>query len=91
MILNEMQDAVLLVHCKEQVLLEKGATARVLETLTEIDKRRLWVKEGYASLFDFCVRYLHPRKKNENRSIRAHAKGAKNYRARDDSKSGESV
>ena len=71
MILNEMQDAVLLVHCKEQVLLEKGATARVLETLTEIDKRRLWVKEGYASLFDFCVRYLKYSEGEANRRIQA--------------------
>lgn len=51
-------DEKLLIRCKEQVLLEKTATSKVLDYLNEIDRRRLWVKEGYASLLDFCVRYL---------------------------------
>ena len=55
---ENISNEVLLVDCKKEVLKEKRVTARVLEYLSEIDKRQLWVKEGYSSLWDFCVRYL---------------------------------
>jgi len=69
--LLEIQDEQLLIDCKEQVLIEKKATSKVLEYLNEIDKRRLWVKEGYGSLFDFCMRYLGYSEGEANRRIQA--------------------
>jgi len=69
--LLEIQDEQLLIDCKEQVLIEKKATSKVLEYLNEIDKRRLWVKEGYGSLFDFCMRYLGYSEGEASRRIQA--------------------
>ena len=40
------------------VHLEKNTTLKILEFLSEADRRRLWLQEGYSSLFDFCVRRL---------------------------------
>jgi 5-methylcytosine-specific restriction endonuclease McrA len=71
MTLLEIQDEQLLIDCKAQVLIEKKATSKVLEYLNEIDKRRLWVKEGYGSLFDFCIRYLGYSEGEANRRIQA--------------------
>ena len=71
MTLLEIQDDQLLIQCKNQVLVEKKATSQVLEYLNEIDKRRLWVKEGYGSLFDFCLRYLGYSEGEANRRIQA--------------------
>ena len=56
---EEIKDNVLLIEVQKAVQTEKKSTARVLEYLSEIDRRRLWLKEGYSSLFDFCVRYLN--------------------------------
>jgi len=53
-----IQDKQLLILCKEHVLKEKSATSKVLEYLNEIDRRKLLIKEGYSSLYDFCIRYL---------------------------------
>jgi hypothetical protein len=66
-----IQDDELLIICKEQVLIEKKATSKVLEYLNEIDKRKIWVKEGYSSLYDFCVRYLGYSEGEANRRIQA--------------------
>ena len=51
--LESTLDDVLLIECQEAVRVEKQSTVKVLEYLKEIDKRRLWLKEGYSSLFDF--------------------------------------
>ena len=67
---EKVSDEKLLRDCKAQVLVEKNATSKVLEYLSEIDKRRLWV-EGYSSLFDFCVRYLGYSEGETNRRIQA--------------------
>src|SRR3989338_1360133 len=57
--LNTLSDEKLLLHCKEAVKKEKQSTLEVLEYLVEVDKRRLYLKEGYSSLYDFCIRYLN--------------------------------
>lgn len=54
-----LSDASLLEETRELVKIERQTTARVLEYLSEIDRRVLWLKEGYSSLFDFCVRFLN--------------------------------
>lgn len=71
MTLLEIQDDQLLIDFKNQILVEKKATSKVLVYLNEIDKRRLWVKEGYGSLFDFCLRYLGYSEGEANRRIQA--------------------
>lgn len=69
--LETLNDDILLKDCKAAVLLEKKSTAKVLEYLAEIDKRRLWIKEGYSSLYDFCIRYLNYSEGETHRRIQA--------------------
>jgi hypothetical protein len=69
--LERLKDQELLQNCKVQVQLEKAATSKVLDYLIEIDKRRLWIQEGYSSLFDFCVRFLGYSEGEANRRIQA--------------------
>ena len=38
---------------------EKEATAHVIAHLSEIDRRKLYAEEGYASLFSYCVEKYH--------------------------------
>ncbi len=57
--LSGLSDSALLEGIFEAVLREKKSTLMVLEQLAEVDLRRLWLREGYSSLFDFCVRGLN--------------------------------
>jgi hypothetical protein len=38
---------------------EREATARLIAALVELDARRLYLTEGYSSLFAYCTRCLH--------------------------------
>ena len=58
MALDKLSDSELLSGIFKIVRVEKQTTLQVLEFLGEIDFRRLWLRQGYSSLFDFCVRYL---------------------------------
>ncbi len=69
--MKNIKDELLLSECKLAVQAEKQATARVLEYLAEIDSRRLWLREGYSSLFDFCIRFLNYSEGETNRRIQA--------------------
>ena len=69
--IKELKDESLLCEIKLAAQAEKKSTARVLEYLSEVDSRRLWVKEGYSSLHDFCVRYLNYSESEANRRIQA--------------------
>jgi hypothetical protein len=51
-------DQELLSRVKLAVKNEREATEIVLQYLLEVDRRRLFLKLGYPSLFDFCVREL---------------------------------
>ncbi|MBI1861431.1 MAG: hypothetical protein HYR96_10990 [Deltaproteobacteria bacterium] len=64
-------DEALLVETKAAVLKEKTQTSCVLDYLAEVDRRRLWLKEGYASLYDFCIRYLGYSEGETHRRIQA--------------------
>ena len=64
-------DANLLKEVLLSVKTERQGTLIVLEYLAEIDLRQLWLREGYASLFDFCVRYLHYSEGEASRRIQA--------------------
>lgn len=68
---EKIQYEILLVECKAAVHREKQSTSQVLEYLAEIDKRRLWIKEGYSSLWDFCIRYLNYSEGETHRRIQA--------------------
>ena len=68
---EKIQDEILLTECKLAVQREKQSTSQVLEYLSEIDKRRLWIKEGFSSLYDFCVRYLNYSEGETHRRIQA--------------------
>ncbi len=56
---EETSDEQLLTDLDACVKLEKQTTLSVLECIAEVDHRRLWLREGYSSLFDFCVRRLN--------------------------------
>lgn len=66
-----MTDQQLLEETAALVKVERQTTAKILEYLSEIDERRLWLSEGYSSLFDFCVRYLNYSEGEANRRIQA--------------------
>ena len=38
---------------------ERQATAALIRCLIEVDARRLYLGEGYSSLFTFCTQSLH--------------------------------
>ncbi len=69
--LKEMSDNGLMAGIVEEVGVEKRSTAQVLEYLVEIDSRRLWLVEGYSSLYDFCVRFLNYSEGEAGRRIQA--------------------
>ncbi len=50
---------------------ERELTLTVLLHLAEIDRRRLYIKRGYSSFFDFCVRHLKYSDSAAGRRIRA--------------------
>ncbi len=38
---------------------ERRATVRLITSLVELDQRRLYLSEGYSSLFTYCTQVLH--------------------------------
>jgi hypothetical protein len=57
--LRDLDDKTLVAELVEDVRVERGVAARVLEKLVEVDRRRVWAVEGYSGLHDFCVRKLN--------------------------------
>ena len=56
---QSLTDDQLLAETKRLVARERTATAAVLRSLMEIDSRRLYLREGCASLFTYCTQVLH--------------------------------
>ena len=54
-----LSDDQLLVEAKRLVGAERRATAALLESLMELDARRLYLREGCSSLFTYCTQVLH--------------------------------
>jgi len=52
-------DEQLLSHLKSAASLERETTAHLIALLAEMDVRKLYLAEGYASLFVYCTRCLH--------------------------------
>lgn len=59
--LHNLKNQELLQNCKVQVQLEKAATSKVLDYLTEIARRRLWIQEGYHQSIHTPGRKDYPR------------------------------
>lgn len=58
-LLRELSDSDLLAQTRHMVKSEQRATAAVIGHLAEIGKRRLYLREGYRSLFSYCTGALH--------------------------------
>ena len=54
-----LSDDQLLAETKRLVANERAATAALLQSLMEIDSRRLYLREGRSSLFTYCTQVLH--------------------------------
>ena len=54
-----MTDGELLAHVQRCATTERGATARLIAALAEVDARRLYPGQGYSSLFTYCTQALH--------------------------------
>ena len=54
-----LSDDQLLAETKRLVANERAATAALLQSLIEIDSRRLYLREGCSSLFTYCTQVLH--------------------------------
>jgi 5-methylcytosine-specific restriction endonuclease McrA len=56
---DQLSDDVLLATVKRLALTERRATAALVRSLMELDVRRLYLGEGYSSLFTYCTQALH--------------------------------
>lgn len=56
---NELSDDRLLAEVKRFAAFERQATADLVASLAELDARRLYLGEGYSSLFSYCTQVLH--------------------------------
>ena len=56
--LSSLSDRELLSRVKELVSRERAVTLEILVHLIEVERRRLHLGLGYASMFDYCTRYL---------------------------------
>ena len=54
-----LPDRELLAQVKALAATECEATAHLIAALAELDERRLYLAEGFPSLFSYCVRVLH--------------------------------
>jgi len=55
----DLSNDALLAEVKRLAGVERGATAALLRALIELDVRRLYLGEGYSSLFTYCTQVLH--------------------------------
>ena len=57
--LADLSNDELLAEASRLAMRERQATAALIRCLMEVDARRLYLPEGYASLFAFCTQALH--------------------------------
>jgi 5-methylcytosine-specific restriction endonuclease McrA len=55
---HSLTDEQLLDHLQQAATAERSATARLIALLAEMDERRLYLAQGYPSLFMYCTRSL---------------------------------
>jgi predicted DNA-binding ribbon-helix-helix protein len=56
---HSLTDEQLLLHLQAAAEAERNATVRLIALLAEMDVRRLYLAQGYSSLFVYCTRWLH--------------------------------
>lgn len=56
---TSLTDAQLLAHVQTLADEERRSTARLIAALVELDSRRLFLREGFSSLFAYCTQALH--------------------------------
>jgi hypothetical protein len=54
-----MSDDVLLGRFSALVKEERRLSAELLRTIDAVDRRELWARLGYSSLFDLCLKRFH--------------------------------
>jgi hypothetical protein len=57
-IVERLSDNELVTHVERAAKDERNATAHLIVLLTEVDARRLYLGQGYSSLFTYCTRAL---------------------------------
>jgi 5-methylcytosine-specific restriction endonuclease McrA len=57
--LASLTDEQLLLKVKALAALEREATGQLIASLAELDARRLYLAEGFSSLFSYCTEALH--------------------------------
>src|SRR5687767_5089012 len=57
--LVQLSDDDLVAHVKRSAGDERRATAALVAALSELDARKLYLREGCSSLFAYCTRVLH--------------------------------
>ena len=56
---DQLTDGELLAQVTRAAKQERAATAHLIALLAEVDARRLYLGEGYSSLFTYCTQALH--------------------------------
>lgn len=56
--LSRLSDRELLSHLQALSRRERLTTIEILKHLNEVEQRRLHVKQGFSSMFDYCTRSL---------------------------------
>ena len=57
--LGKLSDQELLARVRAAAQTERHATAQLIALLMELDSRRLYLGEGFSSLFTYCTHVLH--------------------------------
>ncbi len=55
----QLSDQALLTQVQDLAHREREATVALIVHLAELDRRRLYLAEGYSSLFKYCTEVLH--------------------------------
>ena len=56
---GQLSDHELLTEIHRAARSERGATTHLIALLMELDSRRLYLREGYSSMFTYCTQALH--------------------------------
>ena len=57
--LTDLSDGELLLEVKRLAAHERASTAQLIASIAELDARRLYLGQGYSSLFTYCTQCLH--------------------------------
>ena len=69
--IEHLPDSDLLARLQRLVEVDRRSTAQLVAHLGEVDARRLYLEEGFKSMFAYCVRVLHFSESTAYRRIEA--------------------